>query len=117
MKHLATPTVDAIPIVRLREDTDLQAAGTGANVIDHASYKWLACDTVLRVSSPLRLDSFILRSGHTAGSQKGLPALRGFWIPGCSSHPTGNGGLRHLETEDKEFTVNAGCTPTWILHK
>ena len=55
------------------------------------------------------------RDDFTVIAQKGLPALRGFWVPGCSSHPTGDGGLRHVGAEHEEFTVNAGRTPTWIL--
>ncbi len=56
------------------------------------------------------------RDDFTVIAEKGAPALRGFWIPGCSSHPTGNSGLRHLETEHQEFTVNASCAPTRILY-
>ena len=56
------------------------------------------------------------RDDFTVIPQKAPPALRGFWIPGCSSYPTANSGLRQLETEHEEFTVNARRAPTWILH-
>ena len=48
-------------------------------------------------------------------AKKRQPAFGGFWAPGCSPHPAGDGRLRYLEAQHEEFAVDARCTPSWIL--
>ena len=48
--------------------------------------------------------------------KKSEPPLGRFRISGCSLHPPGNRSLRYVETEHQKFAVDAGSTPSWILH-
>src|SRR5260370_24475111 len=73
-------------------------------------------EAVEHVESESRDREEIHRSdGFAMITQKSQPAFGGFWAPGCSPHPAGDGGFRYFEAEHKEFTVDAGCTPSWIL--
>ena len=55
------------------------------------------------------------RDGFAVIAKKRQPAFGGFWAPGCSPHPAGDGRLRYLEAQHEEFAVDARCTPSWIL--
>ena len=55
------------------------------------------------------------RDGLAVIAKKRQPAFGGFWAPGCSSHPAGDGRLRYLEAQHEDFAVDARCTPSWIL--
>jgi hypothetical protein len=54
--------------------------------------------------------------GFAVIMKKSEPPLGRFRIFGCSLHPPGNCSLRYVETEHQEFAVDAGSTPSWILH-
>jgi len=57
------------------------------------------------------------RDNFTVIAQKGLPALRGLWIPGCSSHPTGNSGLQHqAATTAKSANDGSAPEPKQVKH-
>src|ERR1700751_1499246 len=47
--------------------------------------------------------------------QKGSPALRRFAVSGCTSHPTGNGSFRNIETHHQKLSRNAGSAPIAVL--
>jgi hypothetical protein len=49
--------------------------------------------------------------GFAMITKKCPPALGGFGISGCASHPAGDGSFGNLEAEHAEFTVNARSTP------
>lgn len=48
--------------------------------------------------------------------KKRKPTLRRFSISRCTAHPAGDCTLRHIEAEHEEFTMDAGCTPSWVFH-
>src|ERR1035438_1431996 len=48
--------------------------------------------------------------------KKRKPTLRRCRISGCTAHPAGDRALRYLETEHKEFAVDARRTPGGIFN-
>jgi hypothetical protein len=67
---------------------------------------------------PLVLAALLLRRKVAIASRlrakKRQPTFGGFWAPGRSPHPAGDGRLRYLEAKHEEF-ADARCTPSWIL--
>ena len=55
------------------------------------------------------------RDGFAVITQERQPTFCGFWMPGCSPHPAGDGRFRYLEAEHEKFPVDARRTPCWIL--
>src|ERR1700683_314517 len=51
------------------------------------------------------------RDGFSVVTKEGQPSLRWFRISRCATHPTRNGSLRDIETEHKEFAMDAGRSP------
>jgi hypothetical protein len=55
------------------------------------------------------------RNGFPVIPQESKPSLARFWIPGRSAHPSGDGSLRNVKAQHKQFAVNARSAPARIL--
>ena len=55
------------------------------------------------------------RNGFPMVAEKGKPSLRRLRVSGSALHPARNGSLGNIKTEHQKLSMDARCSPGWVL--